>query len=171
MRLRAASLFVFLTLLLRASGPEFEPNSGQAESRYSYLARVGATRVYLENRSVTFRAPGGGAVQLSWVDTPAGLPGARWTPAEPTGNVSHYCNQPDRDLCRQAIPSYRRLVRENLYPGIDWVLYGREGQFEYDLTVHPGARLDDARLRVDGAPSLLTPEGQLRAGAIVHWRT
>ncbi|MBL0161846.1 MAG: hypothetical protein IPP47_33035 [Bryobacterales bacterium] len=68
------------------------------------------------------------------------------------------------------MPSYRRLIRKDLYPGIDWELHGRDGQLEYDLVVHPGARLGGVRLRVDGALAEVAADGRLHAGGMRHWR-
>jgi len=68
------------------------------------------------------------------------------------------------------VPGYSRLVQESLYPGVDWLLYGKDDRFEYDLILHPGARAEHARLRVEGAAAHLNADGSLRAGDILHWR-
>jgi hypothetical protein len=38
----------------------------------------------------------------------------------------------DRALWRTDIPEYGRVQRTGIYPGIDLVYYGKEGQLEYD---------------------------------------
>lgn len=159
---------VAFAVVLRASGPEFQPNLGQAAARYSYVARAGSAQAYVDNSAIEFRVASRAAVRLSWVTAPDT---ARWFAADATGDVSYYCNHPDADLCRKPVRSYARLIENNLYPNVDWVLYGRENRFEYDLIVHPGAKLDQVRLRVDGAVAKLNPEdGSVRAGDILHWR-
>ena len=45
-------------------------------------------------------------------------------------------------------------MRRDLYPGIDLILHGGPGDFEYDLAVHPGADLRMIRLRFSGAEHL-----------------
>src|SRR5690349_12452560 len=102
-----------LAAWLRASGPEFEPNSGQAEGRYLYLARAGTTRAYIENSAVEFRAASGREVRLFWTGATGASEAAGWSAARATGNLSYYCNHPNADLCRKPVPGYGRLVRTN----------------------------------------------------------
>jgi hypothetical protein len=166
--LRRIGPFVLIACL-RAAGPQFEPNFGQAEAKFVYVARAGTTRAYIENSAVQFRTASGPEVRLSWTGAADESNVANWS-AHATGDVSYYCNQPNADLCRKPVPGYDRVVKKNLYPNIDWVLYGRDGKFEYDLILHPGADLQDARLRMEGAAAHLSPEGSLRAGDILHWR-
>jgi hypothetical protein len=51
-------------------------------------------------------------------------------------------------------PSFERLVRSNVYPGIDLRYYGDERHLEYDFVVSPGADYNSIRIRYDGALSL-----------------
>jgi hypothetical protein len=159
---------LLLATLLRASGPEFETNVvGLAASQYLYLARQGSTRAYIEDRAVTFEVASGERwVTLSW----AGAAPAGWSIAEPSGNVIHYCNQPNVELCRQAVPGYRRVTKTGLYSKIAWTLYGDGDNFEYDLIVHPGGKVENARFRVEGATARIENDGTLRAGEILQWR-
>ena len=90
---------------------------------------------------------------------------------ELSGNTYRYCNNPPNpSLCAEGVQTYRRLVRRQLYDGIDWVIYGRGTDLEYDLIVHPGADLDQVRLQVHGTPASLDGEGRLHAGLLLHWR-
>ncbi|WP_321475085.1 hypothetical protein [uncultured Paludibaculum sp.] len=162
----------FLALTLRAAVPEFEPNTGQAEKQYLFLARAGATRAYIEDRGLELATSSGKAVRLSWAESTPSNGGQQgdWQISEATGNTTHYCLPGNSSLCSEGVKSYRRLLRRNLYPGIDWELHGRAGQLEYDLVVHPGAQVRDARLRVEGATAEVASDGRLRAGAMLHWR-
>lgn len=148
------------------STPGFEPNLGQAEGRYRYLARAGQARIFIEDTKLAVAA-GGDNVRFEWMN--AAVEGG-WAEYEATGNRRYYCNNPNIRLCRTAIPSYRRVVRGNIYRGIDWVLHGRESNTEYDLILHPGADINQARLRVDAPTVTLEGDGRLRAGSVVHWR-
>lgn len=171
-RFRLALAACFLAVTLRASAPEFEQNTGQAESQYLFLARAGAARAYIEDRGLELATTSGAPVRLTWAERLAGIRGSAgdWKIFEATGNVTHYCLQGKPSLCTEGVKSYRRLLRKNLYPGIDWELHGRGGQLEYDLVVHPGAKVGEARLRVEGAPAEVGADGRLRAGAMLHWR-
>ncbi len=49
---------------------------------------------------------------------------------------------------------YKKIIRQNIYPGIDWVLYitlsdGKE-ILKYDFIVHPGGNLADIRIKYKG---------------------
>jgi hypothetical protein len=48
-----------------------------------------------------------------------------------------------------------------IYPGVDLVYYGHEGELEYDFVVQPGARPSVIRLRFEGAALSLDPAGDL----------
>ncbi|MGH9433911.1 MAG: hypothetical protein ACRD3T_20475, partial [Terriglobia bacterium] len=56
------------------------------------------------------------------------------------------------------VPNYAQVRYQNVYPGIDLVYYGNQGQLEYDFAVAPGA--DPAAIRLDVAPGLAPPSRQ-----------
>ena len=70
------------------------------------------------------------------------------------------------------IPTYSKVQYEDLYPGVDLVYYGSEGQLEFDFVVAPGADPDAIRLTFEGVDQiekdargdlvLHAPDGQLR---------
>ncbi len=47
------------------------------------------------------------------------------------------------------IPTFAQVRYRDLYPGVDALFYGREGNLEYDFVVFPGASLDRVRLSFD----------------------
>ncbi|MEO6830899.1 MAG: hypothetical protein ABI378_01605, partial [Chitinophagaceae bacterium] len=56
--------------------------------------------------------------------------------------------------CPQGITNvhtYSRLVFENIYPGIDWVIYSKGDGIEYDYVVHPGADASLIKWRIADA--------------------
>ncbi len=60
--------------------------------------------------------------------------------------------------------SYRRITYKDIYPHIDWVIYSKDGQVEYDFVVHPGGRVSDIRIRYEGAAALqVNGDGSLTA--------
>ena len=53
-------------------------------------------------------------------------------------------------VCR----SYQSVTYQNVYPGIDWVLYLKNNELEYDFIVHPGANAKNIQLAYGGATDL-----------------
>jgi len=50
--------------------------------------------------------------------------------------------------------SYNRVTYKDVYPGIDWVVYVKDGQVEYDFVVAEGADESLIKLKYNGATSL-----------------
>ncbi len=50
--------------------------------------------------------------------------------------------------------SYQKITYKDIYPYIDWVLYIKDDQIEYDFVVHPGGRIADIKMRYRGANKL-----------------
>ncbi len=61
--------------------------------------------------------------------------------------------------------SYERITYKNVYPGIDWVLYVKGAELEYDFVVHAGAKSTDIRLKYEGATSLALQHGSIVASS------
>ncbi len=64
--------------------------------------------------------------------------------------VSNYFIGNDRTKWRTNVPGYARVELRDVYPGIDLVYYGRNGQLEYDWVLRPGADPRHIQLAVDG---------------------
>ncbi|UCF36096.1 MAG: SBBP repeat-containing protein, partial [Acidobacteriota bacterium] len=56
------------------------------------------------------------------------------------------------------IPLFEKVRYRELYPGIDLLIYGRDGELEYDLEVAPGVDPSIIEMRVEGAEGLLLGE-------------
>ncbi len=68
---------------------------------------------------------------------------------------SNYFIGNDPAKWRTDISNFARVQYEGLYPGIDALFYGSNEQLEYDLCLSPQANAQMARLRIEGAQSLL----------------
>ena len=52
---------------------------------------------------------------------------------------SNYFIGNDPKKWRRNVPNYSKVKYQNVYPGVDLVYYGNQGQLEYDFVVAPGA--------------------------------
>jgi Beta-propeller repeat len=60
------------------------------------------------------------------------------------------------------IPTYAKVAYEGIYPGVDLVYYGNQGQLEYDFVVAPGADPGVLKLVFRGADRTgINPAGEL----------
>ena len=51
---------------------------------------------------------------------------------------------------RTDIPTYAKVELDNVYPGVNLVYYGNQGQLEYDFVVAPGADPSSIEVHYDG---------------------
>lgn len=141
----------------------FEPNQGQTDARARYLSRGSGYVLFLTREGMRLRTAQrrGEAAVLGLrllgakAVTPAGL--------EPSASRANYFVGANPAAWRRNVPEYRRVSYGGVYPGVDLVYYGRQGQLEYDFNVAPGARTEAIRFAVAGAgQSAITPAGDLR---------
>jgi hypothetical protein len=59
--------------------------------------------------------------------------------------------------------SFSKITYANVYPNIDWVVYIKGAQLEYDFIVHPGGDPDNIKLKYKGATQLQLNNGALTA--------
>lgn len=71
---------------------------------------------------------------------------------------------------RRTAHNYSRVRTRGVYPGIDLLFHGRDGQLEYDFLVAPGADPSRIAFDLEGAAPRLTPTGDLDLGHGVHWK-
>ncbi|HZE65495.1 MAG TPA: SBBP repeat-containing protein, partial [Sporichthyaceae bacterium] len=140
----------------------FEANQGQFRSGVSFVARAGGRTLAVEPTAAELRMPGagGGAVvrmQAVDADPHAAVQGTDKLP----GVVNHLVGN-DPSAWRTNVPTYGGTVTHGVWPGIDLTWYGHSNEFEYDLTLAPGADPAAARFDIAGARSVaLTPTGDL----------
>jgi uncharacterized repeat protein (TIGR01451 family) len=69
---------------------------------------------------------------------------------------SNYFIGSDPEKWRTDVPLYARVQYKAIYPGIDLVYYGNQGELEYDFVVGAGADPAQIRLSFDGAQKIRT---------------
>ncbi len=72
------------------------------------------------------------------------------------------------------VHSYGKITVKNIYPGIDWVIYGGKSGMKYNFIVHPGADISSIKLKYkwtdnpemqnDGSVKISTPLGNIIEG-------
>ncbi len=161
----------------------FEPNVGQAAKDVNYVARGQGYSLSLTGSGAVLSLRGN-ADQVGGLDIQKGrhinaipesiatatvsfhLLHAQASPkmqAERTqGSYSNYFIGSDRSKWHSHVPNYGAIRYQNVYQGIDWVLYGNPQQLEYDFVVQPGADPNQIRLGIEGADRLaLDNQGDL----------
>ncbi len=151
----------------------FEPNRGQTDGRVKFLARgLGYTLFLTSNAAVlALRSRQLSVVSRQLQKTKTADHGPRTTDsvlqmkllganrtAKATGLEelparANYFIGNDPKKWRTDVPTYAKVKDEGVYPGIDLVYYGHQGQLEYDFVVEPGADPKAIRLGIEAGKS------------------
>jgi uncharacterized protein (TIGR03437 family) len=153
----------------------FEANQGQAASDVKFISRgrgyslfLTGTEAVLALRKASHASVNrkGLARRARTLDEQTAEPavlhmkliGANPTPKvtgadELPGKVNYFIGN-DPSKWRTNVPTYAKVRYENVYPGIDLVYYGNQGQLEYDFVVSPGSNPGSIQLDFDGAEKL-----------------
>src|SRR5258708_30679615 len=155
--------FAFLLLAsLSAQGPAnfgnvplyFEENRGQTDSHARYIARSATLIGFITQDGWTFSLNG----QLISMYIAHANTKTRFVPEGAVEGITNYY------LGSRAItslPHYSSVRSKNIRPGIDILYHGNERKLEYDLVIHPGADVNDIRLRFDGSQPVLSDNGDI----------
>ncbi|MEZ5402856.1 MAG: SBBP repeat-containing protein [Bryobacteraceae bacterium] len=144
----------------------FEPNRGQAEPDVLFQVRGPRQTMAFTRAGARIDLFGSGPdarmsrLSMDWLDA-AGSAEPRFE--QRLESVSHYYLGSDPSAWFPRVPHYAKVKLEQLYPGVDLLVYGAEGNLEYDLVVAPGADPGQVRFRLDGAAFHEGPGGDLIA--------
>ena len=148
----------------------FEPNQGQTAPAVQIMARGGGYSLAFDDSGATLalQSPQSSAVDLLRLK----LAGARDHKApqamEPLPGHTNYILGNDPAKWHSNIPQFARVLYQGVYPGIDLVFYGKQGQLEYDFQVAPGADPSLALLEFSGARRLKLHHGDLTIQTAAH---
>ena len=137
----------------------FEPAAGPPDAPRSFVARGGGYRLALTADEALIAATPAlprAAVRVKLIGADAGAPA---TTPEPLPGKSNYLIGNDPARWRTNVPTYQRIGYRDVYPGVDVVYYGSQGQLEYDFVVAPGADPGRIRMAVEGADSATLDAG------------
>ena len=148
----------------------FTANAGQTDARVRYSAQGAGFSVFLTRREamLSLQRPGkqrrgrGVALALRFLGSNrnVAIRGERPGP----GRVNYLLGN-DPAKWHTGLRTDERVVYRNLWPGVDMVFAGQNGELKYEFLVRPGARVRDIRLAYRGAKRLsLDRQGNLRIG-------
>jgi hypothetical protein len=131
----------------------FERNDGQAPAAVRYLARGRAMTLLLtaDGPVLGLRGPAGQPPARLGFELVGGATSPRIEAAGSLTGRSNYFVGDDPSSWRPAVPHFRRVAYRDVYPGVDLVFYGNDGDLEYDFIVAAGADPGSIRMRFEGA--------------------
>ncbi len=132
----------------------FEANQGQVDPAVKFLARGQGYTLFLASDEVVFGVPTGERPALVRMKLLGADPAAEIVGRDELPGKVNYFRGRDPVAWQTNVPTYAKVLYRAVYPGVDLVFYGRQGRFEYDFVVAPGAEPTAIRLAVDGADSL-----------------
>jgi hypothetical protein len=161
----------------------FEANKGQQDGQVKFLSRGSGYNLFLTNREAVMvltkpeepaPQPAKKAAHATLSQKPkrqsivlrtqliGANPAGKVTGEEELqGNVNYFIGD-DPAKWRTGVATYARVRYREVYPGIDLVYYGNQGQLEYDFVVRPGADPACIRLSIPAARKMYVNEqGQL----------
>jgi uncharacterized protein (TIGR03437 family) len=135
----------------------FEPNRGQTGAEVQFVARGAGYTIFLSPASATF------ALERNVVrmDVLGVNPDLTMVPEDKLPGISNYLMGRTRIQWPTNLPTYAKTRSRNLYPGIDLVYHGTQGQLEYDFVLAPYADPAQIRLRFAGASPVVDASGDL----------
>lgn len=144
----------------------FVPNAGQTDARVRFSAQAGGASFHFTQEEAVFAfrkgslSPTGGIVlRLSFL---GGNPETRIEGQGLGPGKVNYLIGSDPSQWRTGLPTYGQVVYRDLWPGIDLVFRGAEGQLKYEFLLRPRAEIAAIRLAFRGAEGLsLDRDGNL----------
>jgi uncharacterized repeat protein (TIGR01451 family) len=156
----------------------FEPNQGQTDARAAYVARGAGYGLFLTPTEAVLSL--GAATQNSasanaaiHMQIEGASPEMKIAASDPLPGRSNYFRGNDRSHWVRNVPTFSRVRYSGVYPGVDLVFYGNQGQLEYDFAVRSGADLGQIRLNLSGVEKVsLSEDGSLSlktSGHEIRW--
>jgi hypothetical protein len=141
----------------------FEPNRGQTDPSVQFIARGSGYGLFLTAEEAVLslgnRHAANSVVRMK-------LAGANSKPEiegrEPLPGKSNYYIGNDPSKWRVGIPQYGRVRYSQVYPGVDLVYYGTQGELEYDFEIAAGADPRQVQLCFEGSRDLRLDSDDLK---------
>ena len=149
---------------LAARPLHFEDNQGQSNERVKFLSRAPGYSLFITKDGLVISLTNqhsliSAVIHMSLIGStpPQGIQGLNKLPAR----INYFIgNDPNR--WHTDIHTYEKVHYQGVYPGIDLIYYGRQGNLEYDLVVAPGADYTQITMAFEGMDRLeITRSGDL----------
>jgi uncharacterized protein (TIGR03437 family) len=128
----------------------FEANQGQTDARVQFLSRGHAQTLFLTSTEAVLRT----GHDVFRMKLAGANPSSKAEGSELRVGKSNYFVGNDPAKWRTGVAQYGRVRFAEVYPGIDVVYYGKDGQLEYDWIVKPGANPAKIRLQFEGVEKM-----------------
>jgi hypothetical protein len=140
----------------------FEPNRGQADPRVQFVSRGAGYTIFLSSTSATFALqPSLAESAVVRMDLLGANPAIAMQPLDRLPGIANYLMGSTRTKWPTSLPTYAKTRSPNVYPGIDLVYYGAQGQLEYDFVLAPHSDPSTIRLKFAGATPVVDASGDL----------
>ena len=141
-----------------------------------FLARGAGYTIFLSPTSATFvlqcharvgepalpgRQPFSAESAIIRMDLAGASQAAAMEPRNKLPGITNYLIGNIRTKWPTKLPTYAQTRTRNVYPGIDLIYYGTQGQLEYDFVLAPGADPSRIRMTFAGATPLIDKSGDL----------
>ena len=146
----------------RGRSLSFEVNQGQADSTIKFLARGRGYTLLLTDTEALLKLPAAKQAhadeKLPWIRMQhiGANPKPQVKGSDLTQAKSHYYLGNNPGAWRTNISHYAKVGYTGVYPGVDLVYYGNEGQLEYDYVLASGADPGLITLEFQGIDRLST---------------
>ncbi|HEY6292368.1 MAG TPA: choice-of-anchor D domain-containing protein [Terriglobia bacterium] len=161
---RGAGYTLFLTgngalLALKKPGAGSQESGERSETREPNLESQQGPKSGARTPNPESRTPAVLRMKLAGANLNAPATGTDELP----GRTNYFIGN-DPAKWRTQVPSYAKVKYREVYPGVDLVYYGNQGELEYDFVVAPGANPSRIVLDVGAAPLHLAANGELAVG-------
>ncbi|MGB7923740.1 MAG: SBBP repeat-containing protein, partial [Pyrinomonadaceae bacterium] len=151
----------------------FEVNRGQTDGRVRFLSRGAGYGLFLTSGEAVLSLSSKGGegkedsrdasvlrMKMSGANSDPQITGQDELPGK-----SNYFIGADPQKWVAGVPTYKKVLYRDIYPGVDLLYYGNQRQLEYDFVVAPGVAPGVVRLKFEGADKVeVSKEGDLVLG-------
>lgn len=141
----------------------FEENHGQVDSQVKFLAHAGKGTMYFTPGEAVLalysrdpqHQPAISVLRLKWIGA---NPQPQMVAEHPLPGRVNYLVGRDPARWHTGVPTFAQVRYRDVFPGADAIFYAKDGEFEYDLVLAPGADPEKIGFALEGAKSMRLAE-------------